>query len=551
MKELRRQFDGLALVHLLLLLAVTELSINRLAVPALRPGIDEAPPTWHVVLDHIGLFLFYFTSTLAIAVMVASLVRLASRRDLYFKFARVALLAAGTGFAMFAAVNLVMRPGANLSFALQTSFAVFIVLVLIAQLRSAGDLGAKIGMACLAAPLLIHYYAPLSFRFFAGEEAAWGSLPEQIQRIGQWSLVVAALVSPYCFAPRPIGRSLMRIAPVGIAVFVAVLGALVLRRHYEVGMLIAARGLGVDLGVGAPSEHIALYLVAFGTIAWTMTSCFIADTVSRRDIGVGIALVVVGGYGFAWPLQYLLGAIGLLSIGEAASSVRDEERGLQRQRFRPPPIDDQVWHGYVNEVVEALKRESSGETTFLTARDGELSNTHIICELRGIPVRVRMLREAGALSTVRVSVGRDGGDATPDLTLYARPERLLGTMPHPEPPRLEVAVHTTGDEPFDARFRVRDGGGHCDRLFDAELRARASALIDGWLAYWKGEGLRYELHPGCGAPLDNPIPISELAFRGSSASVGVDRFVRVISLLVELAARAGVDEVGGVAADSV
>ena len=53
------------------LLAIAELVINRLAVPALRPTLHAgqasiAAPTWLTALDYTGLFLFYFMSTLAV-----------------------------------------------------------------------------------------------------------------------------------------------------------------------------------------------------------------------------------------------------------------------------------------------------------------------------------------------------------------------------------------------------------------------------------------------------------------------------------------------------
>ncbi len=57
---------GVGLEHVLLLAAVVELSLNRLAVQALRPVGGAAPPTWHTVLDSVGLFFQYFTLTLAV-----------------------------------------------------------------------------------------------------------------------------------------------------------------------------------------------------------------------------------------------------------------------------------------------------------------------------------------------------------------------------------------------------------------------------------------------------------------------------------------------------
>jgi len=71
-------------------------------------------------------------------------------------------------------------------------------------------------------------------------------------------------------------------------------------------------------------------------------------------------------------------------------------------------------------------------------------------------------------------------------------------------------------------------------IFDEPLRARAAAMLDGWVAWWAGACLRYRVYPGLGAPLDHPAPLSELAIRGVGP---VDRMVGVIDVLTSIAAR--------------
>jgi len=88
------------------------------------------------------------------------------------------------------------------------------------------------------------------------------------------------------------------------------------------------------------------------------------------------------------------------------------------------------------------------------------------------------------------------------------------------------------------RFRIRDAGKLTDALLDEGLRARAKAILDGWMAFWPNRGLRYRVHPGNGAPLDHPIPITELAFRAGGAPPPVERLVTLIELLSAMAARA-------------
>src|SRR5688572_10320233 len=57
-------------IHVLLVVGVLEVVINRVAVPMLRPP-SGVPPWWHTGLDYFGLFLFYFAGSLAAFVIFA------------------------------------------------------------------------------------------------------------------------------------------------------------------------------------------------------------------------------------------------------------------------------------------------------------------------------------------------------------------------------------------------------------------------------------------------------------------------------------------------
>src|SRR5215207_4893067 len=87
-----REFSTTA-IHVLLVVALAEVIINRVAVPMLRPPTG-VPPAWHTALDYLGLFLFYFAGTLAVFVLVTrSLAAITARRGLLDTIAH-ALLAA-------------------------------------------------------------------------------------------------------------------------------------------------------------------------------------------------------------------------------------------------------------------------------------------------------------------------------------------------------------------------------------------------------------------------------------------------------------------------
>ncbi len=550
------------------MVAAIELAVYRLAVPGLKPtNPADQPPLWHTGLSYAGLFLSYFGSILAVGIILRQLILFARGHHPYWKPIAYALVLCGAAFTTYAIKSLVGAPGESDTLLLELCFSVSLLLLVAAQLKPGGDVAAKVGLLLLAAPLLVHFYRDAGVRWVLGDEALVSGLPERIAASGQWSMVLAALLSPYCFAPRPFMDSAGRLAPLVIGAFVGVTGAFVMRHSAEVGVKIASEGLGVDLGSGPPASQIALYLIALGSITWTLVACFIAPSAARRRIGVGLGLIVAAGYAFDWPLQYLLGLVGFMTISEALREVVAEEHAAHAwatARFRRPSIAADAWQAYVVALVEALRArgmraqtvsvedpallgppaESAPET-----RPGqpaseppapvveEASRTHVlITDGSAAPVRLMVERLGGAVNVIEVVCGRDVRTTgePPAWTLEARPDRRMARGTHPPPPRSPAPHARTGDAAFDRRFHVRDAGGHTARLLDEGMRARASALLDGWLACWPGRSLVYCVVPGIGAPLDNPIPITDLAFRGALWEGAVDRMVTVLEFMAEL-----------------
>jgi hypothetical protein len=525
--------------QLLLIIRVTELALYRLAVPALQPPGDATPPMWHQLLAYLGLFLFYFASVLGAGVILHQLYCLSKKRPAYPVVLRVLLIVVGASFLTFALSSIARVPTERVTFLLEASFTAGIFALVVAQFFGRGDVGARIGLLILAVPLLIHFYGPFTATFISGEEALWSGVPERVQSYGRWAMLFAALVSPYCFAPRPFVRSATRIGPLAVAGFVGLVGSLIVRQSYEVGAELASRGLGIELGPVPPTSLIALYVMALAAITWTLASCLTAASPARRQIGVGIGLVAAGGYAFHWPLQYLVGFAGLFVIGAAAREVVEEEKGgvlAQRTQFGAPPIASESWQAYIADVVRAL-RDRGGNASSVTVRaEGGRTRTHVVANLHDVPVKLTVERADDSVIAIQVLCGEDA-TGEPDWTLHARPAKKLSIGSHPEPPKSSAAAVKTGDAAYDRRFRVRDRGGIGKQMFDDDLRARATALIDGWAAFWSDRGLRYEVLPGRGAPLDHPIPITELAFRGSVPPIAVDKVVLLIDLLSQVTAR--------------
>ncbi len=484
---------GSLLAHLLLAAVLLELALHRLAVPGLRP-VRVEPPGWHATLSWIANFAFYFAFVFAIVVLGRGLAR--AFTDRAARGHRASSIAhAITGAALIAlSTAVVFAPRSELLiFILDAAFTLTLVVVIVAQVRPGGDLGARIGLVLLALPLVLHFYAPFALRFISGDDLG---LPERVQVFGQWALVFSALATPYCFAPRPFTSSAARVLPFIVAMFVSLLSAIVIRRAGEVGMDLARDGLGVVLDPLAPMSMLALYIMALAAVAWTLVSCLAAVAPARRDIGVGIGLVLLGGYGFEWPLQYLLGFLGLLLIGSAARRVSGEER-RPAHSSRVSQISDAKWSAFATALAEAIALDHSDESVpskLTVADDDGLSRTHLVWTDRGHPVRVTFVRRDRQLASIEYLFGDSSAPGlAPAWTLWAR-AGSGDAGAHPSPPPCPAPASRLGVAGFDERFQMRDAADYGARMLgDQEMSQRASELLSGWLALWPKSGLRHRL----------------------------------------------------------
>ncbi|HEY4242307.1 MAG TPA: hypothetical protein VGM88_20960 [Kofleriaceae bacterium] len=514
-------------LHALLVAAVVELAVNRVAVPMLRP-VNAQPPVWHEYLDYLGLFAFYFTGALSVFVIASRAVEgVLARRGLRANIAYTACAVAG----LLCAVPLVVAPPAALTFAIELVFAVAAIALVVAGIGRGRDLGVQIGVAILVLPLLCHTLTVVGALWLWPENTFDGP-GVTVERASLAALCVAAVASPYCFAPRPFARSVTRFTAILIALLVALTGALVARDHYPALARAANLAIGVDLSTLRPEPQFAVDLLAVATLAWTLASCLLVTTSTRHQVAIGLALVVAGGFAFHWPHHYLLPLIGLTVIVDAGRTVREDELADEPIASRTPPVTDGAWSTYIGQVVAGLRR-SCGDVHSLTTRgEGGLASSLIIGEAHGLPVRARIDRIDGSVLGIDVVIGREIDEVRgATLALWAHPPR--GTGPNPPAPTAAPAFKT-GDAVFDEHFKSRGSAVACGTLLDPELRARAAAALDGWLAYWERDSLRYRVYPGRGAPLDHPMPLSDLSL-GRPATA--ERFVAVIELLAEIAAR--------------
>lgn len=526
---MRRFLSRVTSLHVLLLVAVLEVAINRVIVPMTRP---PTPILWQTSLDYFGLFLFYFTGTLAALVIGARVAVSFWGKSLPERIATVALGVA----ALLAAIPIVVTTSGEISQPLEIAFGIAVIVHVVTTFSMRRDLGVQIGLVIIAIPLLLHTASALGAEYLWPEQMFDGPSLDLV-RYGVVSLCIAALATPYCFAPRPFSRAVTRPGPVIFAMLVAALGAATARLAYPQVAEVAWHAIGVELNKIQADQKLALYLLATATLVWTLASCTIATTPARQRIGMGLAFVVLGGYAFRWPAHYLLPLLGLSLISEAARTVRDEELEATPLANETPPISDSAWAGYLAAVTQGLRdslgHDRGGDFHSLTTRgEGGLMSSVIVGGANGGAVRVRIERIDGCVLALDVMLGKEFDEVIgATFTVWAIPDRALGASP-PSPPA--APSFKSGDAPFDERFRLRGNSVAFGKLMDEALRARALATLDGWLAYWEPHGLRYRVYPGRGAPLDHPMPLSDLALH---RPVAPDRLISVIELLVEISAR--------------
>jgi hypothetical protein len=414
---------------------------------------------------------------------------------------------------------------------MELTFGLAVIACVVSAIGKGKDLGILIGLVFIALPLLLHVADALG-TYYLWPEQTFDGPGLRIKQLGVFLLAFASLATPYCFAPRPFSRAVTRPMPVLIAMGVATTGAIASRMAYPLVAKVATLAIGVELAEGQADPRLALYLLAIATLVWTLASCVFAPSEARRQIGAGIALVVLGGYAFRWPHHYLLPLLGLALIAEASRRVRDEELAALPISTDTPPIADTAWQPYVSAVKRGLERSLSNVHTLTTRGDAGLVSSLIVGDRFGMPVRARIERIDGSVIALDVVLGRELDEVrAATLTLWAIPPRALGVNPAGPP---AAPLFKSGDPQFDERFKARGSSLALNKLFDEGLRARAVATLDGWLAYWEPDGLRYRVYPGRGAPLDHPIPLSDLALGRATTP---DRLVTVIELLVEIAER--------------
>ena len=141
-------------------------------MPLSRPS-EGVPPSWHVALNYLGLFFQYFTGTLVVALLISrAMDAIRERRGKRDLIAQLAVI----GATLLAAIVLFVKPPDTLNVAVDLAFALAVVALVAAGIGRTRDLGAQLGLATVAIPLLIHTLNFVGTRFLWPETAYDGKI---------------------------------------------------------------------------------------------------------------------------------------------------------------------------------------------------------------------------------------------------------------------------------------------------------------------------------------------------------------------------------------
>lgn len=503
------------------------------------PGKPVPPPAWYVALDYLALFLLYFATVLGVLTLVVGRLEAHRRRGAPAPVRLGGYLGGACVVALVVTAVGGMVNAGGPAWIMTAAIGGVALYAIAAPWLAGHERVTAIGLGLVAAPVLLYAVLALFTDRIWTEEELWsGAARASFGHRLALATALAALAAPLVLAPRPLSRAMVQLVPFVAATAVSALGMFMLFANLPTTIAAIERTFGFSVGardalsglvlgpVRISWVHLGLF--ALSAMTWTIASCVVADSPARRRLGVGLGLVVAAGLGFAWPMNYVVVAAGLLAMVDAAPLViAEERRGLSAVT---PAIDDEAWLGFVSEVVARL-RGAGGEVSAVSVRGdhGQIS-TVVITERHHVPVRLAITRVAGAVVSVDLVCGRESA-RVPAWTAVAR-----GT--HPAPPPLEPSFAL--DEPsFDRRFLCRGDRGAFTRAVDAELRAALARDVDGWLAGWDGDGVRHRVFPGCGAEIDQLLPLTALAEGRRPEVAAVDRVVARLELCARIAVGAG------------
>jgi hypothetical protein len=495
--------------------AFLELVLNRLANRLFLPhsalvGADGGSAAARAVAAS-GPLLFHLTSVLGLIVLLAALVGLLRRGELFPRPMRISVTVIGISFWMLAANAVVFGAlSSRLALYLEASFG-FLSLLLAAALLGAPLRGrVKVGVLLFVLPGALHVTAHV------GERMGWldAGAPATVAHLGEILMLAACYAAPVLLSPRPPGERPWR-APSVVSAFLT--GALVVALVVRFDLLQATvlYGLRVDVPrVGSPLG--VAYVATFA--GWTYATVqLLLDKGGMRLAGYGLLLLAIAGYQPSTPIEVELALLGLLALSVG------ELRAVPYGEPGRPRIDNAAWRAFIGRLATGAGDGTSpddarSEAVFV--EEGELEVTRIRAHRRGLPVAMRLLRRRGALVELDATIG-ETPRAEPDASIERHRSWLARGPEH----RVRLPRTKTGHEDFDGKLSVHGQAP----LTDAELRARVGrAASSGVVSLWRGAAARY--HVAGPSRIDGPPP-----FQGEvDGDAPVGSIVAVLDTLADL-----------------
>jgi hypothetical protein len=195
-----------------------------------------------------------------------------------------------------------------------------------------------------------------------------------------------------------------------------------------------------------------------------------------RLAGTGLALVALGGYQTASPVELSLTLSGIIVLATGLSRLVSEDR------IGPGSVSSEAWKERLASIsgkiadTEGAVTEPPVIEVAAGARPGDDRAT-IRARRRGRPIALVAQRERHALENLTVVVGAPP-DAAPDATIESH-ETWLARRPEDRPPGARIR---TDDPTFDRKWGVYGQAP----LGDRSLRRRLLATGDGTIKLWAG-----------------------------------------------------------------
>jgi hypothetical protein len=462
-------------------------------------------PTCHTTLGclalRLGPFLLYLTGILATVVVAGGVGGHLLRGELFPRgigftmgghiLATVRLVAIGALTLVFVALldlSLVLgHVPAGYVTHLKTSFGFVIAMVALAFMVSLSvSARARVGLVLFVLPPLLNVAA------FVATQASWwrsGWLqPDQLTGLGEVILIVAAATSPLTLVPGHLKAN--RLAPaLGLAAGLTTFFVVAAVGRPDLVQALGLYGLHLDLPRMWSVMGVGYTLALFG---FTVTLVvLLLGAGPNRLAGLGLALVALGGYQTASPVELALTLAGLVVLAtgltRAAASPRD------RESF----ISTDAWRGLLASLGGQMKDGGvgTGEPPAVEVAPGAMPGTDravVRTTRRGRSIALVARRAQHTLEDLTVIVGAPP-DTAPDATIESH-ETWLARRPEARPSAARIK---TDDPAFDRKWGVY---GHAP-LGDRSLRRRVLAQGDATIKLWSGVAaeLTVSSHPLGGA----------------------------------------------------